>query len=221
MYILYRLEKPYPSQSVPAVKLPTPISHIHLLSIPHSCNLRMSHLLLQLENPVHQRLTGRRAPWHINIHWDNSITPPSNTIAIMIITTPIRTTAHTNHPSRVRHLIIDLTECWGHFIGEGAGYNHDVGLTRGSTENYTEAILVVTGCTEVHHFDGAAGEAKCHGPERTLTCPVGNLVESCQSILHNPLLPLLAWQQDLPSLLPRNTQLSSNIMRLDCCSRFA
>ena len=31
----------------------------------------------------------------------------------------------------------------------------------------------------MHHFDGAAGEAKCHGPEGALAGPVGDLVECC------------------------------------------
>lgn len=31
----------------------------------------------------------------------------------------------------------------------------------------------------MHHFDGAAGEAKGHGPEGALAGPVGDLVECC------------------------------------------
>jgi hypothetical protein len=37
--------------------------------------------------------------------------------------------------------------------------------------------LVVARGREVHHFYGAAGETKGHGPERALTCPVGDLVQ--------------------------------------------
>jgi hypothetical protein len=37
--------------------------------------------------------------------------------------------------------------------------------------------LIVTRRGEVHHFDGAAGQAKGHGPQRRLTRPVGNDIE--------------------------------------------
>jgi hypothetical protein len=33
-------------------------------------------------------------------------------------------------------------------------------LSRGGTEDYTETVLVVAGHGDLHHFDGAAGEAK-------------------------------------------------------------
>ena len=78
---------------------------------------------------------------------------------------------------RLGHLIVDLAEGGRHLVGEGAGDNHDVGLTGRGSEDDAEAILVVAGRGEVHHLDGAAGEAKGHGPERRLASPVGNDVE--------------------------------------------
>jgi hypothetical protein len=42
--------------------------------------------------------------------------------------------------------------------------------------------LVVAGGGEVHHFDGAAGEAEGHGPEGALAGPVGDLVEGCPRV---------------------------------------
>jgi hypothetical protein len=30
----------------------------------------------------------------------------------------------------------------------------------------------------VHHFDSAAGQPECHGPEGALTSPIGYLIES-------------------------------------------
>ena len=83
----------------------------------------------------------------------------------MVIATPIRTAAHRNNPSRIRHLIIDLSKRRSHLVRERAGNNHDIGLTRRGTEDYTETILVVAGSRQVHHFDGAAGKAEGHGPE--------------------------------------------------------
>ena len=97
----------------------------------------------------------------------------------MVVPSPISARAHTNHPSRIRHLIVDLAEGGGHLIGKGAGDDHDIGLAGGGAEDYAEAVLVVAGGGEVHHFNGAAGEAEGHGPEGALAGPVGDLVESC------------------------------------------
>lgn len=97
----------------------------------------------------------------------------------MVIPAPIRTATHGNHPAGVGHLVVDLAEGGRHFVGEGAGDNHDVGLAGGGAEDDAEAVLVVAGSGEVHHFDGAAGEAEGHGPEGALAGPVCDLVEGC------------------------------------------
>ncbi len=95
----------------------------------------------------------------------------------MIIPAPIRATPHRHHPPGIRHLIIHLAQGGRHFVGQGAGDDHDVGLAGGGAEDYAQAVLVVAGGGEVHHFDGAAGEAEGHGPEGALAGPVGDLVE--------------------------------------------
>jgi hypothetical protein len=76
-----------------------------------------------------------------------------------------------------------LSERGSHLIRERTGNDHNVGLTRRGTENYTKSILVVAWCREMHHFDRAAGEAEGHGPEGALTGPVSYLVESCSGLL--------------------------------------
>jgi hypothetical protein len=96
----------------------------------------------------------------------------------MVITTSIRTASHGNNPSRIWHLIVDLSQGRSHLVRERAGNNHNIGLARRSTEDYTETILIVAGSGKVHHFDGAAGKSEGHGPEGPLTRPVGNLVKS-------------------------------------------
>jgi len=115
----------------------------HLLSVPHSSYLRVPHLLLQLENTVHQRLRCRRTTRHIDIYRHNPITAPSNTITIVIVTATIRTTAHRDDPSRLRHLIVHLSQRWRHLVRQRTSYYHNVGLARGCSEDYAEAILIV------------------------------------------------------------------------------
>jgi hypothetical protein len=163
------------------------VSNLHLC-VPHFLGNKLVHAssksnrntyLLQLEDAIHQSLRSRRATRHINIHRYNPITPPYHTITIVIIPAAIRTTAHRNDPSRLRHLIINLSESRRHLVCERTSNDHDIGLSRGSSENYTKSILVVAGSGKVHHFDGAAGQAECHGPEGALASPIGYLIESC------------------------------------------
>lgn len=117
------------------------------------------------DGAYHQRLGGWGASRHINIHRHNPITTPRNTVTIMVITTSIRTASHGNNPSWVRHLIVDLSQRRSHLVRERAGNDHDIGLARRSTEDYTKTILIITGSGKVHHFHGAAGKSEGHGPE--------------------------------------------------------
>jgi hypothetical protein len=135
-----------------------------------------------LKDPIHQRLTSWRAPRHINIDRHNPITAPRHAIAIMVITASIRTTAHRNNPSRIRHLIVDLSERRSHLVCESTGDDHNIRLARGGTEDYTKSILIVSWGGEMHHFDGAAGQSEGHRPEGTLTGPVGYLIECCSGV---------------------------------------
>lgn len=130
-----------------------------------------------LEDPIHQRFTRRGASRNIDIYRHNPITTSRDTVAVMIIASSIGARSHTDHPSRVGHLIIDLTEGGGHLVRESAGDDHDIGLARGSTEDYTQTILIVAGGGKVHHLDGATGESEGHGPEGTLTGPIGDLIQ--------------------------------------------
>ena len=119
---------------------------------------------------------------NIDINRYYPVTTTCNRVAVVIISTSIRTTSHANHPARIRHLIIDLSKRRCHLVRECTGNNHDVGLSRGGTEDYTESILVVSWSGKMHHFDGAAGESEGHGPEGTLTGPVGYLIEGCSGL---------------------------------------
>lgn len=115
---------------------------------------------------------------HVDINRNNPVTSSDNRVTVVIVATTIGTTSHTDNPARVRHLIIDLAQSGGHLVGQGTSDNHNIGLTRGSTENDSKTILIVTGGGEVHHLDGAACKTESHGPQRALTSPVGNLIES-------------------------------------------
>ena len=140
---------------------------------------RGTNLLLQLKDAVHQRLARRRTPRDVDIHGHNPIATPRDTVAVMIIPAPVRAAAHADDPAGVGHLVVHLAEGGGHFVRQRAGDDHDVGLAGGGAEDYAQAVLIVAWGGEVHHFDGAAGEAEGHGPEGALAGPVGDLVHGC------------------------------------------
>lgn len=117
-----------------------------LLSVPHSGDLGVPHLSLQLEDTVHQSFTRRGAAGDVYIDGHNSVTATHNTVAVVIVTSSVGAAAHTDDPSWLGHLIVDLTQSRCHLVGESAGNDHDVGLTRRGTENDSESILVVAWC---------------------------------------------------------------------------
>lgn len=170
-----------------------------------------------LEDAEHESLTGRWAPWNVDIHRHNPIATPCNAVAVVVVAAPIRTRTHADNPSRVRHLVVDLAQCWGHLVGESAGNDHHIGLSRRGTKDDTESILIIAGCGEMHHLDGAAGKAERHGPEGPLASPICNLIhggsfrvsqhvgggdgigDQIQGILHSAFLLLLTRQWDFSS----------------------
>ena len=139
----------------------------------------MPHLLLQLKDPIHQCLRRRRTTGNIDINGYDPITAPRHRITIMIVPAAVRAAAHRDHPARLGHLVVHLAQGRRHLVGERAGDDHDVGLARARAEDDAHAVLVVAGRGQVHHLDGAAGEAEGHGPEGALAGPVGDLVEGC------------------------------------------
>lgn len=153
-----------------------------LSSVPHSSNLGVPHLPLQLENTIHQRLGSRRATRHINVDRDDTVAATDDAVAVVVVAAAVGAGAHGDDPAGLGHLVVDLAQGGSHLVGEGAGYDHDIGLAGGGAENDSQAILVVAGGGEVHHFDGAAGEAKGHGPEGGLAGPVGDDVEGCPAL---------------------------------------
>ena len=108
----------------------------------------------------------------------------------MVIAAAIGATSHADHPARVRHLVVNHPQRGGHFVGERACDDHHVGLTGGGAEDYAKTVLVVARSGEVHHFDGAAGEAEGHGPQRGLPGPVGDLVHSCSTKAERTMLAI-------------------------------
>jgi hypothetical protein len=95
----------------------------------------------------------------------------------VIVAAAVRTAAHADDPLWVWHLVVALAQGGCHFVCEGAGHDHDVGLARRGAEDDAQAVLVVAWHGDVHHFDAAAGEGECEGPEGALSAPIDELIE--------------------------------------------
>lgn len=95
----------------------------------------------------------------------------------MVVATAVGAAAHADNPARVGHLIVDLAKSGRHLVRQCTSHNHNIGLTRGGSENNSQTILIVAGGGKVHHLDGTAGETEGHRPEGALAGPIGNLVK--------------------------------------------
>src|SRR5690606_31505687 len=113
-----------------------------------------------------------------NIDGDDSVATPHNGIRIVVIPAPVSTRAHRNHPARLGHLVVNLTQCGGHLVAQGACHNHQVRLAGTGTKDNAKLVKVVSGGTCVHHFDCTASKPKGHGPQRTCLGPVKELVRT-------------------------------------------
>lgn len=63
--------------------------------------------------------------------------------------------------------------------------NHNVGLTRASSEYNAKSIQIVFSRSAVHHFYGAACETESHRPQRALSGPVNNCIYCGDDIFWN------------------------------------
>jgi hypothetical protein len=157
----------------------TPPHHIHLFSnqhrlpsVPHTGNLGVPHLLLELHDSVTESLGGGRATGNVDIDRDDSVTSSNNRVGVVVVSSSVGARSHGDDPSGLRHLVVNLSQGGCHLVGEGSSDNHNIGLTRRGTENNSHSVLVVTGGGKVHHLYGAACESESHGPQRSLTRPV-------------------------------------------------
>lgn len=88
----------------------------NLLSVPHLNCLHTFDFLLKLEDAVKKCFCSRWTSGNVNINRDDSVTSTNDGIRVMIISPSVCTRSHWDHPSRLRHLIIHLTQSWCHFV---------------------------------------------------------------------------------------------------------
>ena len=128
-------------------------------------------LLLQLQDPVDQRLGGRRAARHVDVHRHDAVAAAHHGIGIVVVAAAVGARAHGDDPARLGHLVVDLAQRRGHLVDQRAGHDHDVRLARARPEHDAEAVEVVARGARVHHLDRAAGEPEGHRPQAIRCAP--------------------------------------------------
>jgi len=100
----------------------------------------------------------------------------------MVVAASIGATSHADDPTRLGHLVVYLAQSRCHLVGERAGYNHHISLSRRGSEDDPKSILVISGSSNVHHFYCTTRQSKRHRPNRSLSCPVNNLINCTHDI---------------------------------------
>src|SRR5207302_6779766 len=90
-----------------------------------------------------------------------------------------RARPHADHPLRLRHLVVDMTQHRTHLLGHPAGDDHHVSLPRGCTEHLrAEARHVIPRRTRCHHLDRAARKPEQCRPQRAVPSPLDQLLDA-------------------------------------------
>jgi hypothetical protein len=113
----------------------------------------------------------------VQIDRNNTITTTNNSVREVIVTTTVSARTHGNDPLGLGHLLINTTKRRSHLVGKSTSDNHDISLTRRSTENDTETIEIISRRTTVHHFYGATSKTESDGPHGGFTSPVHELID--------------------------------------------
>src|SRR5215213_8724303 len=100
-------------------------------------------LPLQLQDPVEQRLRGRRAARHVDVDRDDAVAAADHRITIMVIAAAVCAAAHRDHVARLGHLVINAAQGRRHLVAQRSGDDHHVGLARAGTGGDAEALEVI------------------------------------------------------------------------------
>ena len=63
-----------------------------------------THLLLKLEEAVHEGLGGGGTPGHIDVHGDNPVAAPDDGVGVVVVAATVGAATHGHDPSRLGHL---------------------------------------------------------------------------------------------------------------------
>lgn len=167
----------------------------NLLPEPQSCVPLGCLLLLQQEDSIHERFSRWGTSRNVDIDWNDSVTPADDRVRVVVVTTTVGTTSHRDDPSRLWHLVVDLSQSRSHFVCQCACHDHNITLSRRCSEDNSQPVLVVSWCGNVHHLDCTASKTESHWPDRSLSCPIDDGIGTRQDVVHCILgARFLRWQ---------------------------
>ena len=144
----------------------------------------MSVVVLFLDDLLEQHEAGEqgfgsgRAAGHVDVDGDDVVDAWQGGVAVGEGSADVGAGAHRDDPLGLGHLEVDAADGRGHFPGDGAGDDHEVGLAWGGAEDFgAEAGEVVAGVGGGDHFDRAAGEAEHGGPEGGASGPAEDFID--------------------------------------------
>lgn len=127
--------------------------------------LRMPHLLLQLEDAIHERFTRGRAAGDVDVDGHDAITAAGDAVTVVVVPATVGAAAHADNPPRIGHLVVHHAQRGGHLVRQCPRHDHHVRLSWRGSKDDPQSVLVIARGGQVHHFHGAAGQAEGQGPQ--------------------------------------------------------
>src|SRR6185369_697593 len=73
---------------------------------------------LQKHDAVHERFSGGRTAWHVDINGNDPIAAAHDGIGVVIVAAAIGAGPHRDHITRLGHLVVNLAQRRGHLVGQ-------------------------------------------------------------------------------------------------------
>src|SRR4051812_39199517 len=146
-------------------------------------------LLLELDDPVHQRLGAGRAAGHVDVDGQELVRAGHQRV---VVEHPgaRRARPHRDHPLGLEHLVVDAADDRRHLDRDPAGQDQHVGLAGGEPDDLGAEPGQVVPRRPDHgdHLDRAARQPEAERPHRVAPRPGLGLLEAGE---HQPLLHVL------------------------------
>src|SRR5215469_5533762 len=143
-----------------------------------ACQRLCVDLFLQGHERIDEGLGAWRTSWDMYVNGNVAVDTLQNVVSLLKGAARDGARAHGDDVLWLRHLVIEAHYLRGHLFGDSTGDDDQVRLTRRRSKNFrAEPRDIVARHTCCDHFDGAARQAKRHGPHGILSAPVVELFE--------------------------------------------
>ena len=140
-------------------------------------HLLLFDLILDLEEPLEERLRARRAAGDVDVDGDDLVDPLAHRVRVAEEAAAVGAAPHRDDVAGLGHLLVETAHAEGHLVREGARDDHEVALARARAGGAAEALEVGARAAGLHQLDGAAREAEEEVPDAVGTAPVEEPVD--------------------------------------------